>query len=240
MSRSKSRPAPLLVRMRCAARPIFAGSLSRPARTRRSSASSSVSVASAVSAVRAVSRRARAAERLGGAAFGDALLCRGGRGQRSGSVVQPLVMPCCVAAGAGSGLDGYGAGPVGEGDVCGAAAVLGDLDPVGVFVDGREGFFGGAVAAQPRYRQHLTPSTICSPYKSPPEHRLATQNPTSAAICCHQTPANPPNSGPTTVSWCYECTRRTPRLQRWSREPFCVVQSPPSGERSIDYRLSEG
>ncbi len=44
----------------------------------------------------------------------------------------------CVAAGAGSGLDGYGAGPVGEGDVCGAAAVLGDLDPVGVFVDGRE------------------------------------------------------------------------------------------------------
>ncbi len=31
-----------------------------------------------------------------------------------------------------------------------------------------------------QHRQHLTPSTICRPYKSPPEHRPATQNPTSA------------------------------------------------------------
>ena len=36
---------------------------------------------------------------------------------------------------------------------------------------------------------------MCRPYKSPPERRLTTQNPTSAAIPHHQTPANPPNSG---------------------------------------------
>ncbi len=38
---------------------------------------------------------------------------------------------------------------------------------------------------------------MCRPYKSPPERRLGTQNPTSEAIPCHQTPTNPPNSGQT-------------------------------------------
>ena len=36
---------------------------------------------------------------------------------------------------------------------------------------------------------------MCRPYKSPPKRRPETQNPTSEAICCHQTPANPTNSG---------------------------------------------
>ncbi len=40
---------------------------------------------------------------------------------------------------------------------------------------------------------------MCRPYKSPPERRLTTQNPTSAAISHHQTPSNPPNSGQTAV-----------------------------------------
>ena len=35
---------------------------------------------------------------------------------------------------------------------------------------------------------------MCRPYKSPTRHRPETQNPTSEAICCRQTPANPPNS----------------------------------------------
>ena len=45
-----------------AARPILAGSLRRPSRTRRSRASSSASAAAAISAARAASRRARASE----------------------------------------------------------------------------------------------------------------------------------------------------------------------------------
>ena len=49
--------------------------------------------------------------------------------------------------------------------------------------------FGGC------YHQTLKQSSMCRPYKSPPERRLTTPNPTSAAISHHQTPSNPPNSG---------------------------------------------
>ena len=38
-------------------------------------------------------------------------------------------------------------------------------------------------------------ATVCRPYETPPKRRPETQNLTSEAICCHQTPANPPNSG---------------------------------------------
>jgi hypothetical protein len=62
-----------------------------------------------------------------------------------------------VAAGAGVGLDDHGAGPVGQGDVCGAAAVLGDVDPGGVVVDGFEGLATCAVAAQPGGQQMVEP-----------------------------------------------------------------------------------
>ena len=62
-----------------------------------------------------------------------------------------------VAAGAGVGGDHYGAGAVGEGGLCGAAAVLGDLDPGGVVVDGFEGLAADAVSAQPRCEHVVEP-----------------------------------------------------------------------------------
>ena len=62
-----------------------------------------------------------------------------------------------VSAGAGVGCHDHGAGAVGEGDVCGPAAVLGYLDPGGVFVDGFEGFFGDVVAVQPGGEQMVEP-----------------------------------------------------------------------------------
>ena len=79
-------------------------------------------------------------------AVADAALQRQQLGLRGGGDLGGALR---VAAGAGVGFDDYGAGPVGEGDVRGSAAVLPDLGPGGVAVDGREGLRGSAVSAQP-------------------------------------------------------------------------------------------
>ena len=62
-----------------------------------------------------------------------------------------------VSAGAGLGCHDHGEDAVGEGDVCGPAAVLGDLDAGGVFVDGVEDFFSDVVAVQPGGQHMVEP-----------------------------------------------------------------------------------
>ena len=62
-----------------------------------------------------------------------------------------------VSSGSGVGFHHHGAGPVAEDDVCGPAAMLGDLDAGGVIVDGFEGFTTDAVTVQPGGQHVIKP-----------------------------------------------------------------------------------